>query len=395
MSNAINNNAMECNMPYPDNFNQSAFDRAFASSADETMPSESQSVHQAQRVYLKVLAAVAAAMIEERFTATAACLDTIMTELGEFLGGQVERETYALSEAGYSDNIHAVPDEYKDRPLHGLIESGVLKIDLAGYRPQLLGTAPEEAVMHLTERLHAGIRNARAQVIPILQGVFRNAPAEVDAARRRAATMDAQVAADALHSIIAIARARFEPEEKARLDAVDVAALTPLEVVSSSYFPQFSYFSNPYFGFPVRNGSLEEGEKRRPLALKVVENGATQVRQFERGLGTGTGHRVTYSIPLKLYERFECLVGLHATLGGTGSMAFRVLADGVAVFDSGLITGDSPAQKVSIPVWRVREIAIETQGRASAAPAKNYAVIAEPRLIKAQAPPKVDQDKTP
>lgn len=296
---------------------------------------------------------------------------------------------------GYMQDLLEVPAAFKDRPLHGLIEAGALEIDLAGYRPQLLGTAPEEGVMHLTERLHAEIRNARAQVIPILQGVFRGAQAEIDAARRRAATMDAQVAADALHSILAIARQRFEPEERARLDVVDVAALTPLEVVGSSYFPQYSYFSNPYFGFPVRGAILEEGEKRQPLALRAVEGGEARERELARGLGLGTGCRVTYAIPLKTYERFECLVGLHARLGATGAMSFRVFADGVAVFDSGLLTGDSPAQAVSVPVWRVRQISIETQSRATTAAAKNYAVIGEPRLFRAAAPPQLDQDRTP
>ena len=75
-------------------------------------------------------------------------------------------------------------------------------------------------------------------------------------------------------------------------------------------------------------------------------------------------------------------------------MSFRIFADGEAVFESGILTGESPAQKVSIPVWRVSQISIETQGR-STAPGKNYAVIAEPTLYKAQAPPKLDQDKVP
>src|SRR5204863_210472 len=154
---------------------------------------------------------------------------------------------------------------------------------------------------------------------------------------------------------------------------------------------------NPYFGFPVRNFILEDGTKKQPLALPISENGVTKTQTFERGLGLGTGCRVTYSIPLKVYERFECHVGLHATLGTSGVMSFRVFADGEAVFDGGILTGDTPAKKVSIPVWRVRQISIETQNRVttSATPAKNYAVIAAPRLIKAQSPPKIDQDKTP
>jgi hypothetical protein len=64
---------------------------------------------------------------------------------------------------GLMKDLIAVPEVYRDRPLHGLIEDGQLKLDLAGYRPLLLGTTPEEATFHLVERLHFAVRNARAR----------------------------------------------------------------------------------------------------------------------------------------------------------------------------------------------------------------------------------------
>jgi hypothetical protein len=290
---------------------------------------------------------------------------------------------------GLMKDLLVVPEIYRDRPLHSLIESGQLKLDLVGYHPQLLGTTPQEAVFQLVERLNFAVRNARAQVIPILQGVFADDQAAMDAGRRRAATVDAQISADALYTICCIAKNRFDDAEKARLETVDVVALTPLEVISQAYFPQDTYYSNPFFGYPTPNGILKDGTAKQPLVLKVMENGATAARTFARGFGLGTHSRLTYSLPAKVYDRLECWVGLHAPLGAEGSVAFRVYADGEAVFDSGVLTGADPARKVTLPLWRVQELSFDVEARGTPA-GKNYAVLAEPTLFKAKAPPKLD-----
>lgn len=294
---------------------------------------------------------------------------------------------------GLMHDLLAVPEIFKDRPLHGLIEGGSLKLDLAGYRPRLLGTTPEEAITHLTERLHAAIRNARAQLIPILQGVFANQQEAIDAGRRRAATIDAQVAADALHTIFSMAKGHFDEAEKTALEKVNLGDLTPLEVISQSYFPQNTYFSNPYFGFPTPDGILKDGIDRQPLVLRVVENGGTLEKTFARGYGVGTHTRLSYRLPEKVYDRFECALGLHPALGGAGSVTFRIYADGEAVFDSGILTGNDTARMVNIPVWRVKELSIDVEGRGIQTPTSNYAVIGSPILSKAKGPPTLDQEK--
>ncbi len=291
---------------------------------------------------------------------------------------------------GLMKDLIAVPEEYRDRPLHGLIEDGQLKLDLAGYQPRLLGTSPEEATFHLVERLHFAIRNARAQVIPILHGMFAKDSAAMDAGRRRAATVDAQISADALHTILCIAKNRFTDAERAKLDSVDVAALTPQEMIAQSYYPQNTFYSNPFFGYPTTDGILKNGTEKIPLVLRVMENGATVEQTFARGLGLGTHSRVSYALPAKTYDRFECRVGLHASLGAEGSVAFRIYADGEAVFDSGIMTGADASRKITLPIWRVRELSIDVEARGTPAPGKNYAVIAEPILSKAKAPPKLD-----
>ncbi len=291
---------------------------------------------------------------------------------------------------GLMKDLIAVPEAYRDRPLHGLIEDGQLKLDLADYTPQLLGTTPEEATFHLVERLHFAIRNARSQVIPILQGVFAKDQQAMDGGRRKAATVDAQISADALHTIVCIAKGKFDDAEKAKLETVDVAALTPLEMIAQSYFPQNAFFSNPYFGYSTRDGILKDGTEKQPLVLKVMENGALSENTFAHGLGLGTHSRVSYALPAKTYDRFECRVGLHALLGSGGSVAFRIFADGEAVFDSGIMTGADASRKITLPVWRVRELSFDVEARGTPAQGKNYAVIAEPLLLKAKSPPQPD-----
>lgn len=296
---------------------------------------------------------------------------------------------------GMMKDFLEVPEIYRDRPLHSFIESGQLALDLAGYRPRLLGTTVPEASSHLLERMNFAIRNARAQVVPILQGVFKNDQPAVDAGRRRAATVDAQVSADLLYTFLCIARNRFEPAETAALERVSMTDLTPLEVMNQSYFPQFSYFSNPYFGYPVRGGILKDGADKQPLELKVKTNDTVAVQRFEGGFGAGTHTRLTWQFPAGVYDRFTCHLGLHATLGAAGNIAIRIYADGVAVYETGILTGDDTARPVDLPLRNVQELSIDIEARAPVKPASNYTVIADPTLHKAKPGAARTLDKVP
>lgn len=297
---------------------------------------------------------------------------------------------------GMMKDFLEVPEQFRDRPLHSLIESGQLKLDLAGYRPRLLGTTAPEAASNLIERINFAIRNARGQVIPILQGVFKDDQPAIDAGRRKAATVDAQVSADMLYTLLCIAKNRFDdPAETAALEQVAMVQLTPLEVINQSYFPQFSYFSNPYFGYPTRNGILKDGTTRVPLELKVKASGSTATPWFPDGFGVGTHTRLTWNVPANIYDRFTCQLGLHASLGAEGSVNFRIYADGVAVFESGNLTGEDTARTVDLPLPNVQELSIDVEGAAPIKPATNYAVIAASTLHKSKPNPARPLDKVP
>ncbi len=258
-----------------------------------------------------------------------------------------------------------VPEAFRDQPLHSFVENGIVNLAGFSYQPRLLGETADEAAFHLVERLNDGVRNARAQLIPILQGVFDGKQTAVDAGRKRAAVVDAQVAADAIYTILSISYKKFEPVQQESLRKVDWTLLTPLEVVSQTYFPQFTYFSDPYFGYPVRDSFLVMalGESREPLALRVDTAEGVSEKVYESGLGVGTHTRLSYGLPRLTYDRIEFVVGLHSRLGKEGKIVAKVYADGVAVHSTGLLTGEHPAQKVSLPIWGVREISIEIESR--------------------------------
>src|ERR1019366_6443949 len=80
-------------------------------------------------------------------------------------------------------------------------------------------------------------------------------------------------------------------------------------------------------------------------------------RTFDGGLGTHAASEVMFELG-QGYERFEAWVGidaakLHST---TASVVFKVFADQQGVFDSGVMRGNTPARRVSVPLTGVREL---------------------------------------
>ncbi len=290
------------------------------------------------------------------------------------------------NQLGMWKDLFPVPAEFRDRPLHGLVEGGEAPVVLGARRPILLGTGSEELTFNLVERLNEVVLHSRGQLFPILQGVFRNDQAAIARGRLRAAEFDAAMVSDALYTILNIAAGKIDRLEATGLETRGVETLTPLEVVHQSYYPQFSYFSDPYFGYPLRDGILANGETRRKLALKISQSGEVVRREFERGIGAGTHTRLTWALPARVYDRFEAFVGLHADLGLEGKIVVRMYVDGEAVWSSGEMSGGDVAQRISVPVWGKRELALSLESRA-AKNGGNYIVVAEPTLHKAKSPP--------
>lgn len=278
------------------------------------------------------------------------------------------------------------PARLEGRPLHGPIESGHIDAGIGNYMPLLLGVTQEEAVFRLLHREHEAMVNARASTIPIIQALYAGDTNAVTAWQLKAATKDAEVVADALHTICRLAAGAFDEQEKAALGVVDIASHWPGEA-TNLYWPQSMFAGSPNWGPPTRGGLLAGGTNLVPLRLRVDAGGATRTNEVAAGLAVGIGRPVTHTLPPSVYARFTVLAGLQAELGDQGAVRFAVIGDGRELA-AAEIAGGAAARRLDVPLAGVTNLQLLTKALPGGQPKSNYAVWAEPRLLKqAAAPP--------
>lgn len=270
-------------------------------------------------------------------------------------------------------------DGMKGKLLHGPIENGTFEVSIKDYLPQLLGTSVEEASWRLLHRVHEGIINARSTTLPIIQGLYANDAQAVLTSQLKAATMDARVVADALHTILCLGAEKFDEKEQASLKTVGTAALFPLEAVNL-YFPQSEFFSAPYWGYPRTGVTLEGGTREVPLKLRVAKDGVVTEQEFTNGISAGMGRTLTFHLPKDVYQRFTVRVGLHPQLGAQGRVEFTVNGDGKPLATVTL-GGEDPAKPLDCDLTGVSQIQLVLTSRGLNSKS-NYAIWAEPTLIK-------------
>ena len=269
------------------------------------------------------------------------------------------------------------PERMKDQLLHSPIENGDFEVVISGYQPRLLGTSVDEAAWRLLHRIHEAIINARSTTIPIIQALYANDQPAVVANQMRAATMDAKVVADAIHTILCLGAEKFDTGGREALRSVGIAWFFPLEAVNL-YFPQSHFFSSPYWGH-ARSGVVLDGSgKAVPLKLRVAENDTVVEKEFKDGVGSGVGRPLTYLLPKGIYHRFRVFVGLHPELGAAGRVEFTISGDGKALATV-TISGNEPAQSLECDITGVTQIQLSATGH-SPDRKGNYAIWGDPIL---------------
>ncbi len=81
-------------------------------------------------------------------------------------------------------------------------------------------------------------------------------------------------------------------------------------------------------------------------------------KTYARGLGTHAPSELRYTIP-KGYATFEAVAGIDQETGGQGSAVVSVYLDGRRVFESSVLTGQSPPVTVSVPLGDAKEIMLK------------------------------------
>lgn len=90
--------------------------------------------------------------------------------------------------------------------------------------------------------------------------------------------------------------------------------------------------------------------------IKLLVNGAT--KEFAKGLGTHANSEIVYNLAGANYEYFETYVGVDRNIAeqNNSSVIFKIFADGVEVYTSGLMKFGTEAKLVRLPVQGVSEL---------------------------------------
>jgi hypothetical protein len=226
-------------------------------------------------------------------------------------------------------------------------------------------------------RVHEGIINARSTTLPIMQAHYAGDQATVVKHQLRAATKDAQVVADALHTILSLGTQKFQPtaQAQAALSSVSISTFWPLEA-PSLFYPQTQFFSSPYWGYPRSGVILEQGSKAVPLKLRLAEG----EQEFPHGISAGMGKPLTFLLPKDVFTRFTVIAGLHPQLGKKGRVEFTLNGDG-KLLKSVILNGTDPAQPLECDVTSITQLQLTLTSR-SLDNKSNYAIWAEPTLVK-------------
>lgn len=266
--------------------------------------------------------------------------------------------------------------------LHGPIENGTFEVSIAAYEPRLLGVTVEETAWRLLHRIHEVIINARSVTFPIIEALNAGDAASVTAHQLKAATMDAQVVADAMHTILCLGAERFDAPAVEYLHSIDISTHWPIEAINL-YYPQTHFFSSPYWGHARSGIVLEGGTTAAPIRLRIQHDGITNETPFATGISTGMGKPLTWHLPKDVYGRFTVYAGLQSGIGENGRVEFTILGDGKTLATA-TVNGSDPAYPFDCDIAGVSllQLAAVTRGLDAKS---NYAIWGEPVLQKSKA----------
>ena len=271
------------------------------------------------------------------------------------------------------------PEHLRGKLLHSLIENGELAVTIDGYQPRLLGTTVDETAWHLLHRIHEAIINARRTTLPIIHALYARDETAKIAGQMKAATIDAQVLADALHTILCLGAKKFASGDEA-LRSVGLAAHWPLEAVNL-YFAQSQFAGSPHWGHARAGVVLEGGTSPVPIRLRLEKNEGVVEQPIADGISVVMGRSLTYFLPTGIFARFSVRAGLQAGLGEKGRVEFTVLGDGKPLA-SAIVSGREPAHLLECDLTGVSKLQLAATGARDSDPKSNYAIWAQPTLRK-------------
>ncbi|MCQ6557365.1 NPCBM/NEW2 domain-containing protein [Paenibacillus mendelii] len=147
----------------------------------------------------------------------------------------------------------------------------------------------------------------------------------------------------------------------------------------------FEYVDAPQYVSDLEWSSATTGWGRVRKDLSIGGNVLTLYdgkgsHSYDKGIGTHAQSEIKYAIGGKGYKRFTATVGVDQENSG-GSVVFQVWADGVKLFDSGIMSNKTPAKQVDVSLSGRSELKLVALD-AGDGQASDHADWADAKLLK-------------
>jgi glucose/arabinose dehydrogenase len=167
-----------------------------------------------------------------------------------------------------------------------------------------------------------------------------------------------------------------------------------IQDISAPSDPIFTYISDltptsSLNGWGPIERDRSNGEQAAGDGGVLTLNGTT----YAKGLGVHAASEVTYNLGGK-YNSFFAYIGVNDNVGSRGSVVFQIWADGVQLFDSGVMTGVSPTQLANVNVTSRQTLRLVVTGAGDGID-YDHANWADARLVVGQYTPPPPPPPTP
>jgi hypothetical protein len=131
-----------------------------------------------------------------------------------------------------------------------------------------------------------------------------------------------------------------------------VKAATPATSSGVNAFTDLTYLSDINWVSGTTSYYQHSPQKNKSIDLNAITlNGKT----YQKGIGTHASSVIVYNLE-KNFTNFETDLGVDSEVGGNGSVVFQVYVDGLKLYDSGVMTGATPAKSIRLNVTGVSEL---------------------------------------
>ncbi|MGB0579241.1 MAG: NPCBM/NEW2 domain-containing protein, partial [Limisphaerales bacterium] len=220
----------------------------------------------------------------------------------------------------------------------GIADVGQYDIPETKYHPRLLGRTRNEVALRIYQHQRWLERGAAARIVPLVQDMMQGDGSKAAALRAAAAADNARHVCDVIHTVLCLAKQRFEGGRS-----------LPSEQPLSAWLPNpmGRRAPHPYYvtGFLV-NQAMDAKRKLHPLAAI-------------QGFGTGAPFRIGYTLAPNVFRQFRTTVGFHGTAGEKAAVAFEVYANGKRLHRTKFMRSGEETVDIEVDLPEVPQLKLE------------------------------------